>query len=78
MSSIPTCGDAPVTGVLVMSLGEGMSITIVQSASGYCFSSWIRHDEVAMPVVSDEHFLRVFASPEECVEFFRDLLPTLQ
>ena len=76
MSSTPNCGNTPVDGVLAVPLGSGISLTLVRSADGYCFSAWMRHDGRAMPLVDDELKRRVFATVEAAADFFRDLLQT--
>jgi hypothetical protein len=77
MSQIPQCGDAPVDSVLAIALTDGVSLTLVRSADGYCFSAWSRHDFIVMPLVSDEDRLRVFESVEAATEYFRLLCQQL-
>ena len=72
-----TCGGAPVDGVIAIPFGDGVSLTLVRSERGYCFSSWTRHDGRAMPSITDEHRARAFPSPEEAASFFRDLAGSL-
>lgn len=76
MSTPPKCGDEPLDGVVTAVLGV-VSLTLVRSASGYCFSAWTRHDGVATPAVPADQRGRVFPSFDEAVEFFRALLSRL-
>jgi hypothetical protein len=77
MSSTSTCGGAPISAVTTIPLGPGISLMIMRSERGYCFSSWSRHDDAPLPLLAREHRDRVFPDLEAAVDFFRDLLPTL-
>jgi hypothetical protein len=76
LSTPPQCGDAPLDGVITAVLGV-VSLTLVRSANGYCFSAWTRHDGVATPAVPADQRGRVFPSVDEAVEFYRELLSQL-
>jgi hypothetical protein len=74
-----TCGGAPVDGVVAISLGPDLtiSLTLVRSPKGYCFSAWSCHDDRAMPEVSEADRLRAFDTEQEAVNYFRTLFQTL-
>jgi hypothetical protein len=77
MSTTATCGGAPINGVVAVALGTGISLTLVRSERGFCFFAWSRHDGQALPLLSDEHRTRAFATVEEAVTYFRTLVPSL-
>ena len=77
MSDTATCGGAPVDGVIAIPFGPGISLTLVRSERGYCFSAWTRHDGRGMPPVAAEHRERAFPTPEDALQFFRDLVASL-
>ena len=70
-----TCGDIPTNQAIAIPLGAdlGISLTLVRSAAGYCFSDWSRHDQRAVPAVSDADKARIFPTADGAVTFFRDL-----
>ena len=72
-----TCAGSPVEGVVAIPFGPGLSLTLVRSQRGYCFSSWTRHDGRSMPPVADEHRERAFQSTDDALRFFRDLAAAL-
>ena len=74
MRMVSECGGAPITTVIALPLAPGISLTLVQSDQGYCFSAWSRHDGLLMPEVPDEHKDRPFPTAEEAVQFFLALL----
>ena len=74
MSAIPDCGGAPINGAMAMALGPGISLTLVRSDGGFCFSTWSRYDGAALPDVSDANKQRPFPTPEEAATFFRGLV----
>jgi hypothetical protein len=77
MATTDTCGGAPLDGVVAIPLGTGVSLTLIRSERGYCFSSWSRHDGRELPIIGDDHREQAFPTPEEAAEFFRQLLQTL-
>jgi len=72
--TIATCGGAPVNGVVAVPLGPGISLTLIRSERGYCFSAWSRDDGRGVPLIADDHRERAFPTVEDAVDFFRDLL----
>lgn len=74
VSSIPECGGIPINGSMALQLEPGISLILVRSDKGYCFSSWSRHDGGLMPEVSEAHRLRAFPDPDEAAKFFRSLI----
>ena len=77
MATSDTCGGAPVDGVVAISLDDGISLTLIRSDRGYCFSSWSRHDGRGLPALGDDHREQAFPTPQEAAAFFRELLRTL-
>jgi hypothetical protein len=72
------CGGSPVEGVVAVPFAPGVSLTLVRSERGYCFSAWTRHDGRTMPPVADEHRERVFQSADDALSFFRALAASLE
>jgi len=77
MSPTATCDGAPVDGVVALPLAPGISLTLVRSERGFCFSAWSRDDGRGVPTIADEHRDRAFPTVEDAVNFFRDLFATL-
>ena len=57
-----------------LQLEPGISLILVRSDKGYCFSSWSRHDGGLMSKVSEAHRLRAFSDPDEAAKFFASLI----
>jgi hypothetical protein len=77
MSEIPKCGDAPVEGAMAISIADGVSLVLIRSAKGYCFSSWSRHDQGPTPIIDGELIVRVFDTEAAATDFFRELYRTM-
>ena len=73
MADVPTCGGEPINSVITMSVGSGLSLALVRSAAGFCFSSWTDAYGKPGPFVEDALRERVFPSAEEASWFFRQL-----
>ena len=68
MSPTDDCGGAPVDGVVAVPLDNGISLTLIRSDRGYCFSAWSRHDGRGLPVVGDDHRERAFPTVEQAAD----------
>lgn len=73
MAECPTCGGRPIDGVVTTRVGNSLSLTLVRSPSGYCFSSWGDYYGNPGPAVDDALRTRVFPSIEDATAFFQQL-----